>query len=83
MGIEMISDSVSAAYSVYFGEKFIDTLDNTSLEREVGLARRKTGVLRNELSITTKLWACHGYQDMLRSIDSSLKKPEWIISICC
>ncbi|MCH5230132.1 MAG: aldo/keto reductase, partial [Muribaculaceae bacterium] len=40
----------------------------------VGLACHKSGIPRSELFITTKLWACHSYQDTLRSIDGSLKK---------
>ena len=56
------------------GYRSIDTAQCYGNEHEVGLACRKSGIPRSELFITTKLWACHGYQDTLRSIDSSLKK---------
>ena len=56
------------------GYRSIDTAQCYGNEREVGLACRKSGIPRSELFITTKLWACHGYQDTLRSIDGSLKK---------
>ena len=56
------------------GYRSIDTAQCYGNEHEVGVACRKSGIPRTELFITTKLWACHGYQDTLRSIDSSLKK---------
>ena len=56
------------------GYRSIDTAQCYGNEQEVGLACQKSGIARSELFITTKLWACHGYQDTLRSIDSSLKK---------
>ena len=60
--------------AIYFGYRSIDTAQCYGNEKEVGLACRKSGIARKELFITTKLWACHSYQDTLRSIDSSLKK---------
>lgn len=62
------------ANAVRAGYRSIDTAQCYGNEREVGLACRKSGVPREELFITTKLWACHGYQDTLRSIESSLKR---------
>ena len=56
------------------GYRSLDTAQCYGNEQEVGLACRKSGIPREELFITTKLWACHGYQDTLRSIDGSLKK---------
>ena len=56
------------------GYRSIDTAQCYGNEREVGLACQKSGIPRSGLFITTKLWACHGYQDTLRSIDSSLKR---------
>ena len=56
------------------GYRSIDTAQCYGNEREVGLACRKSGIARSELFITTKLWACRGYQDTLYSIDGSLKK---------
>ena len=54
------------------GYRSIDTAQWYCNEREVGAACRKSGIPREELFITTKLWACRGYADTLRSIDSSL-----------
>ena len=56
------------------GYRSIDTAQCYGNEREVGRACRKSGIARSELFITTKLWACRGYQDTLRSIDGSLKE---------
>lgn len=56
------------------GYRSIDTAQCYGNEREVGLACRKSGIARSELFITTKLWACRGYRDTLRSIDDSLEK---------
>ncbi len=63
---------VSEALSV--GYRLIDTAQCYGNEREVGLACRKSGIARDEIFITTKLWACRGYRDTLHSIDGSLKK---------
>lgn len=56
------------------GYRSIDTAQYYGNEHEVGLACRKSGIPREELFIITKLWACHGYEDTLRSIDGSLRK---------
>lgn len=62
------------ADAIHIGYRSIDTAQCYGNEKEVGLACNKSGIPRNELFITTKLWACRGYQDTLRSIDSSLKR---------
>ena len=62
------------ADAICVGYRSIDTAQCYGNEREVGLACRKSGVSRSELFITTKLWACHGFSDTLRSIDSSLRR---------
>ena len=62
------------AEALRVGYRSINTAQCYGNEHEVGLACRKSGIPRFELFITTKLWACHGYQDTLLSIDSSLKK---------
>lgn len=43
------------------GYRSIDTAQCYGNEREVGLACRKSGIQREELFITTKLWGCYGY----------------------
>lgn len=63
-----VSDALRVGY------RSIDTAQCYGNEREVGLACWNSGIPRSELFITTKLWACHGYQDTLRSIDGSLEK---------
>ena len=63
-----VSDALSVGY------RSIDTAQCYGSEREVGLACRKSGIARTELFVTTKLWACHGYKDTLRSIEGSLNK---------
>jgi len=65
---QCVSDALRVGY------RSIDTAQCYGNEHEVGLACRKSGIPRSELYITTKLWACHSYQDTLRSIDSSLKR---------
>ena len=65
---QCVADALSIGY------RSIDTAQCYGNEHEVGLACQKSGIARSELFITTKLWACYGYQDTLRSIDSSLKK---------
>ena len=56
------------------GYRSIDTAQCYGNEKEVGLACKKAGLPREDLFVTTKLWACHGYQDTLRSIEGSLKR---------
>lgn len=63
-----VTDAIRAGY------RLIDTAQCYGNEHEVGLACRRSGITRSEFFITTKLWACQGYQDTLRSIDSSLKQ---------
>lgn len=60
--------------AIHVGYRSIDTAQCYGNEKQVGIACHKSGIARNELFITTKLWACRSYQDTLRSIDSSLKK---------
>lgn len=69
---EITEKCVTEAINV--GYRSIDTAQCYGNEKQVGIACQKSGIARNELFITTKLWACHSYQDTLRSIDSSLKK---------
>lgn len=63
----LVAEAIKAGY------RSIDTAQCYGNEREVGLACRKSGVPRNDLFITTKLWGCRGYADTLRSIEGSLR----------
>lgn len=62
------------ADAIKCGYRSIDTAQCYGNERAVGNAVRKSGIARNEFFITTKLWGCRGYEDTLRSIESSLKE---------
>ena len=61
------------ANAIRAGYRSIDTAQCYGNEQEVGLACKKSGVPRENLFITTKLWACRGYSDTLRAIDRSLQ----------
>lgn len=56
------------------GYRSIDTAQCYGNEHEVGLACRNSGIAREKLFVTTKLWGCHGYADAQRSIDTSLRR---------
>ena len=55
------------------GYRSIDTAQCYGNERAVGKAVRKSGIARNEIFITTKLWGGRGYKDTVSSIDNSLR----------
>ena len=55
------------------GYRSIDTAQCYGNERAVGMAIRKSGLGRNELFITTKLWGCTNYRDAELSINESLR----------
>ena len=56
------------------GYRHLDTAKAYGNEREVGLAVKRSGVPRDELFLTTKLWNDdHGYEHTLAAIDRSLK----------
>lgn len=54
------------------GYRSIDTAQCYGNEREVGLACKTSGIPREEIFITTKLWGCRGYKDTLKSIEFSI-----------
>lgn len=62
---------VSKALST--GYRLIDTAQCYGNEREVGRAVRASGEPRDEVFVTTKLWACRGYRDTLASIEESIR----------
>lgn len=57
------------------GYRMIDTAESYFNEQEVGNAIRQSGIKREELFVTTKLWVQH-YEtdDALRAFDASMKK---------
>ncbi|OBK76506.1 aldo/keto reductase [Mycobacterium sp. 1164985.4] len=57
------------------GYRHIDTAAAYQNEREVGQALEKSGVPRDDVFITTKLWnADHGYDSTLTAFDKSMKR---------
>ena len=62
-----VTDALSVGY------RSIDTAQCYGNEKQVGKAVKKSGLARDEVFITTKLWGGRGYKDTVASIDSSLK----------
>ena len=68
-----VERAVSAALEA--GYRMIDTAAIYGNEVGVGRAIKASGIPREEIFITTKLWnANHAYQDALRAFDESLEK---------
>lgn len=66
-------ESVRAA--IEHGYRLIDTASYYENEEGVGIGVKESGVPREELFITTKVWNDrHGYDNTLRAFDDSLKK---------
>jgi diketogulonate reductase-like aldo/keto reductase len=62
-------------YALKIGYRHIDTARIYNNESDVGAALRKSGVKREDVFITTKLWnSDHGYESALRACDESLKR---------
>ena len=62
------------ADALKIGYRKIDTAQCYGNEREVGKAVKNFGIEREKIFITTKLWACRGYEDTLNSIEKSLRE---------
>jgi len=57
------------------GYRHLDTARVYGNERDVGAALRESGIPREEIFVTTKLWnADHGYDAALRAVDASLAR---------
>lgn len=57
------------------GYRAIDTAQSYFNEEEVGTAIAKSGVPREEIFLTTKVWVEHyGYEECRKSVEESLKK---------
>jgi diketogulonate reductase-like aldo/keto reductase len=68
-----VEQAVAAALRA--GYRSIDTASAYRNETGVGKAIRESGIPREELFVTTKLWNAHqGYDNTLRAHDRSLKK---------
>lgn len=62
-----VADALSVGY------RLIDTAQCYGNEAEVGEAVSASGILREEIFITTKLWGTRGFNDSVVSIEKSLK----------
>ena len=66
-------DAVATALQA--GYRLIDTAKLYGNERDVGIAVRESGIPRDEIFVTTKLWNDdHGYESALRAFDRSRKE---------
>ena len=62
-------------YALKIGYRHIDTARIYNNESDVGTALRKSGIKREDVFITTKLWnSDHGYDSAPRACDASLKR---------
>ena len=62
-------------YALKIGYRHIDTARIYNNETDVGTALRKSGIKREDVFITTKLWnSDHGYETALKACDDSLKR---------
>ncbi len=62
-------------YALKIGYRHIDTARIYGNESDVGAALRKSGIEREDVFITTKLWnSDHGYETALKACDDSLKR---------
>lgn len=78
-GVFQITDPMECEQSVYdaimAGYRLIDTAASYLNEEAVGKAIKRSGVARNELFITTKLWVQDtGYESTKRAFEKSLKR---------
>lgn len=65
----------SVKYAIKAGYKSIDTAKIYENEEGVGQAIRESGITRDELFVTTKVWnADQGYDSTLKAFDTSLQK---------
>ncbi|MDH4222862.1 MAG: aldo/keto reductase [candidate division Zixibacteria bacterium] len=61
-------------YALEIGYRLIDTASMYENEKEVGGAIRKSGIPREDIFVTTKLWnSDHGYERALKAFEKSLK----------
>ena len=64
----------AVTWALETGYRHIDTAKAYGNEKEVGEAVRNSGIKREEIFITTKLWNDdHGYDSALKAFDKSLK----------
>jgi diketogulonate reductase-like aldo/keto reductase len=65
----------AVGYALEVGYRHIDTAAMYGNEKDVGEAVRESGIPRQEIFVTTKLWnSDHGYQEALTAFEVSRKK---------
>lgn len=65
----------SILYALEIGYRHIDTAAMYENEKEVGIAVRKSGISREEIFVTTKLWnSDHGYDNTIKAFQRSLER---------
>ena len=65
----------SVVDAIHTGYRLIDTAQSYMNEEAVGNAIKKSGLAREELFITTKVWIqSHGYEGTMKSFEASMKK---------
>jgi 2,5-diketo-D-gluconate reductase A len=85
-GVFQVTDAEECERSVYeaigAGYRLIDTAAAYLNEEAVGKAIKRSGVAREELFITTKLWIQDaGYERAGKAFERSLQSSSWIIWI--
>ena len=60
--------------ALQLGYRHIDTAQCYGNEHEVGLAVKASGLRREEVFVTTKLWGGRSYGDTMRSIEQSVRE---------
>lgn len=57
------------------GYRSLDTAQSYFNEEEVGSAVRKSGIAREDIFVTSKVWVEHyGYEETKKSVEESLRK---------
>lgn len=65
----------AVAYALEIGYRHVDTAHIYGNERDVGLAVRSSGVPRDRVFVTTKLWNTdHGYDAAIKACEASLRE---------
>lgn len=66
---QCVLDALEAGY------RSLDTAQSYFNEEEVGSAVRKSGIAREDIFVTSKVWVEHyGYEETKKSVEESLRK---------
>src|SRR5712692_297147 len=73
----------AVAHALETGYRLIDTAKLYGNERDVGIAVRESGIPREEIFVTTKLWnSDHGYESALRAFQGAAANSAWSTWTC-